>query len=259
MYIQSTYLDRHTCTASSITDDELDSLDFLQPRSLRHRRYLFDIIHRDCLDEVHRMWRTSVVCLSGGKKCKRHWFLLSLDFLPVLSSPVSVCSRRYDSHQYCCCCRQREREIDRRTILVCSDILLLLLETYPPQVLIKTRLDLAIRSREYSLQCYSRGNPLPRLLWSKEIDSNQTLEYFPSAKQCKTPCRIYTTQNRFVRELSSSLIRRQKHLRIFFLLRYQSTLFFQPLILDDIGTYVCRKTRMTVFSLLRSSSSRLSL
>ncbi|CAF0966327.1 unnamed protein product [Adineta steineri] len=89
-------------------------------------------------------------------------------------------------------------------------------ETYPPQVLIKTRIDKAILSKDYSLQCNSRGNPLPRLLWSKKLDINETFEYYPLSKQCQPSCRIYSVQH-----------------------KYQSTLFFQSLTLDDIGTYVC--------------------
>jgi hypothetical protein len=73
---------------------------------------------------------------------------------------------------------------------------LLFLETYSPQVLIKTRIDNAIVSKDYSLQCNSRGNPLPRLLWSKKTDRNETLEYYPLSKQCKIPCRIYSIQNK---------------------------------------------------------------
>ncbi|CAF4736185.1 unnamed protein product [Rotaria sp. Silwood1] len=89
-------------------------------------------------------------------------------------------------------------------------------ETYPPKVLIKTRLDKAILSKDYFLQCNSRGNPLPRLLWSKKNDKNDTLEYYPLSKQCKTSCRIYSIQH-----------------------KYQSILYFRPLILDDIGIYIC--------------------
>lgn len=48
-------------------------------------------------------------------------------------------------------------------------------------------------SNDYSVQCNVRGNPLPRLLWSK---NNQISEYYPSDKQCKTPCRIYSVQNK---------------------------------------------------------------
>jgi len=70
---------------------------------------------------------------------------------------------------------------------------LLLLETYSPQVIIKTRITKPILSNNYSLQCNTRGNPLPRLLWSK---NNQISEYYPSAKQCKTSCRIYSIQNK---------------------------------------------------------------
>ncbi|CAF1145491.1 unnamed protein product [Adineta ricciae] len=89
-------------------------------------------------------------------------------------------------------------------------------DPYSPQVLIKTRLDRAILSKDYSLQCNSRGNPLPQLLWSKKTDINETLEYYPLSKQCHRSCRIYSIQY-----------------------KYQSTLFFQSLTLDDIGTYVC--------------------
>ncbi|CAF1336322.1 unnamed protein product [Rotaria sordida] len=53
-------------------------------------------------------------------------------------------------------------------------------ETYAPQVIIKTQIDKPILLNDYSLQCNVRGNPLPRLLWSK---NNQTLEYYPTAKQ----------------------------------------------------------------------------
>ncbi|CAF2806786.1 unnamed protein product [Rotaria sp. Silwood2] len=89
-------------------------------------------------------------------------------------------------------------------------------ETYPPKVLIKTRLDKAILSKDYFLQCNSRGNPLPRLLWSKKNDKNDILEYYPLSKQCKTSCRIYSVQH-----------------------KYQSILYFRPLIFDDIGIYIC--------------------
>jgi hypothetical protein len=67
------------------------------------------------------------------------------------------------------------------------------LETYSPQVIIKTRIDRPILSNDYSLQCNARGNPLPRLLWTK---NNQTTEYYPSDEQCKTSCRIYSIQNK---------------------------------------------------------------
>ncbi len=67
------------------------------------------------------------------------------------------------------------------------------LETYSPQVIIKTRINKPVLSNNYSLQCNARGNPMPRLLWSK---NNQLLEYYPLAKQCKTPCRIYSIQNK---------------------------------------------------------------
>ena len=68
------------------------------------------------------------------------------------------------------------------------------LDPYSPQVLIKTRLDRAILSKDYSLQCNSRGNPLPQLLWSKKTDINETLEYYPLSKQCHRSCRIYSIQ-----------------------------------------------------------------
>lgn len=86
----------------------------------------------------------------------------------------------------------------KQTFLFLSDICLLFVETYPPQVLIKARPDRALISKEYSLQCNSRGNPLPRLFWSKQIDSNRTFEYFPASKQCLRPCPIYSIQNKFV-------------------------------------------------------------
>ncbi|UJR31474.1 hypothetical protein I4U23_018963 [Adineta vaga] len=89
-------------------------------------------------------------------------------------------------------------------------------DPYPPQVLIKTRLDKATLSKDYSIQCNSRGNPLPRLLWSKKTNISETFEYYPLSKQCQSSCRIYSIQY-----------------------KYQSTLFFQSLTLDDIGTYVC--------------------
>lgn len=72
--------------------------------------------------------------------------------------------------------------------------LFLFLETYAPQVVIKTRISKPIPSKNYSIQCNARGNPLPRLLWSK---NNQTLEYYPSIKQCKKFCRIYSIQNKY--------------------------------------------------------------
>ncbi|CAF3698673.1 unnamed protein product [Rotaria socialis] len=86
-------------------------------------------------------------------------------------------------------------------------------ETYPPKVVIKTSIDKATLSKDYFLQCNSRGNPLPRLLWSK---TNDTLEYYPLSKQCKTSCRIYSVQH-----------------------KYQSFLYFRSLTLDDIGIYIC--------------------
>ncbi|CAF1653920.1 unnamed protein product [Adineta ricciae] len=86
-------------------------------------------------------------------------------------------------------------------------------ETYSPQIIIKTRLDKPILLHDYSLQCNARGNPIPRLLWSK---NNQSSEYYPTAKQCKTPCRIYSIQN-----------------------KYQSTLYFQSLMNSDEGFYIC--------------------
>ena len=55
-------------------------------------------------------------------------------------------------------------------------------------------MDKPILSNSYSLQCNTRGNPLPRLNWSK---NNRTSEYYPSVKQCKTPCRIYSIQNKY--------------------------------------------------------------
>jgi hypothetical protein len=70
---------------------------------------------------------------------------------------------------------------------------LFVLDIYSPQVIIKTRMDKPILSNSYSLQCNARGNPLPRLNWSK---NNRTLEYYPSVKQCKTSCRIYSIQNK---------------------------------------------------------------
>ena len=69
---------------------------------------------------------------------------------------------------------------------------ILLIETYSPQVIIKSRIDKPVLFNDYSLQCNARGNPLPRLLWSKQ---NETLEFYPSAEQCKTSCRIYSIQN----------------------------------------------------------------
>ena len=48
-------------------------------------------------------------------------------------------------------------------------------------------------SHDYSLQCNARGNPLPRLLWSKV---NGSLDYFPAVKLCQKPCRIYSVQNK---------------------------------------------------------------
>lgn len=89
-------------------------------------------------------------------------------------------------------------------------------ETYSPQVLIKTRLDNPIVSKDYSLQCNSRGNPLPRLYWSKKSDQNQIIEYYPLSKQCQTKCRIYSIQN-----------------------KYQSILYFHSLNLKDSGIYTC--------------------
>ncbi|CAF0879133.1 unnamed protein product [Adineta steineri] len=89
-------------------------------------------------------------------------------------------------------------------------------ETYSPQVIIKTRVDKPFISNDYSLQCNARGNPIPRLLWSK---NNQSYEYYPTSKQCKTPCRIYSIQN-----------------------KYQSILYFQSLTNADSGVYVCRKS-----------------
>ncbi|CAF4015717.1 unnamed protein product [Rotaria sordida] len=86
-------------------------------------------------------------------------------------------------------------------------------ETYAPQVIIKTQIDKPILLNDYSLQCNVRGNPLPRLLWSK---NNQTLEYYPTAKQCKIPCRIYSIQN-----------------------EYESFLYFRTLSMDDSGIYMC--------------------
>ncbi|CAF0904543.1 unnamed protein product [Adineta steineri] len=86
-------------------------------------------------------------------------------------------------------------------------------ETYSPQVIIKTRVDKPFISNDYSLQCNARGNPIPRLLWSK---SNQSYGYYPTSKQCKTPCRIYSIQN-----------------------KYQSILYFQSLTNADSGVYVC--------------------
>jgi hypothetical protein len=69
----------------------------------------------------------------------------------------------------------------------------LFLETYSPQLIVKTRINKPFISHDYSLQCNARGNPLPRLLWSK---NNQMFEYYPSAKQCKSSCRIYSIQNK---------------------------------------------------------------
>ncbi|CAF3720803.1 unnamed protein product [Rotaria sp. Silwood1] len=86
-------------------------------------------------------------------------------------------------------------------------------ETYAPQVIIKTQFDKPILFNSYSLQCNVRGNPLPRLLWSKY---NQTLGYYPLDNQCKTSCRIYSIQN-----------------------EYESILHFQTLTIDDRGIYVC--------------------
>ncbi|UJR15206.1 hypothetical protein I4U23_002165 [Adineta vaga] len=86
-------------------------------------------------------------------------------------------------------------------------------ESYSPQVIIKTRLDKPILNHNYSLQCNVRGNPIPRLLWSK---NNHSSEYYPSEKQCKTPCRIYSIQT-----------------------KYQSILYFHSLIHTDDGIYIC--------------------
>ncbi|CAF2718857.1 unnamed protein product [Rotaria sp. Silwood2] len=86
-------------------------------------------------------------------------------------------------------------------------------ETYSPRVIIKTQIDKPVLENSYSLQCNVRGNPLPRLFWSKY---NQTLEYYPSTTQCKTSCRIYSNQN-----------------------EYESILYFQTLTIDDSGIYVC--------------------
>ena len=69
----------------------------------------------------------------------------------------------------------------------------LLLDTYSPQVIIKTQNDKPIVSNEYALQCNARGNPLPRLSWSK---TNPILEYYPSTIQCQRSCRIYYSENK---------------------------------------------------------------
>lgn len=75
------------------------------------------------------------------------------------------------------------------------------LDTYAPQVLIKTRITKPILRHNYSLQCNARGNPIPRLRWSK---NNQILEYYSSARQCKTSSRIYSIQNKYKNPTSLS-------------------------------------------------------
>ncbi|CAF3741406.1 unnamed protein product [Rotaria socialis] len=86
-------------------------------------------------------------------------------------------------------------------------------DTYSPQVIIKTQIDKPIELNSYSLQCNARGNPLPHLLWSR---NNQRSDYYPSMKDCKTLCRIYSIQNEYV-----------------------SILYFQALTSADSGIYVC--------------------
>lgn len=127
--------------------------------------------------------------------------------------------------------------IDRQLSYVLTYFSLFFSETYPPKVLIKTRIDKAILSKNYFLQCNSRGNPLPRLFWSKKNDKNDTFEYYPISKQCRTSCRIYSIQHKYVDIVS--LIIQSLYLIVY--LRYQSFLYFQSLKFDDIGIYYCRK------------------
>ena len=91
----------------------------------------------------------------------------------------------------------------------------LVLEAYSPQVIIKSRLDPPLLAEDYFLQCNARGNPLPRLYWTKE---NLQLEYLPNSKQCfSKSCRIYSIQS-----------------------KYQSTLYFHSISWADSGVYNCR-------------------
>ena len=83
--------------------------------------------------------------------------------------------------------------VEHERHFIVSFAFLVSLETYSPQVIVKTRVDRPIPSNDYALQCNTRGNPLPRLLWSKV---NGSLDYFPTVKLCQKPCRIYSVQNK---------------------------------------------------------------
>lgn len=120
------------------------------------------------------------------------------------------------------------RSIDELENLIscyCRLLLLLLLplETYSPQVIIKSRIDPPFLAEDYFLQCNARGNPLPRLYWTKQ---NQIIEYLPNTKQCLSKtCRIYSIQS-----------------------KYQSTLYFHSLTLTDSGVYTCRTFENRIYS-----------
>lgn len=74
-------------------------------------------------------------------------------------------------------------------------LILFLLETYAPQVIIKTRITKPILAQNYSLLCNARGNPIPRLRWSK---NNEKSEYYPSTQQCKIASRIFSVQHKYI-------------------------------------------------------------
>lgn len=169
--------------------------------------HLFDIDDVDCLDEVYSMLLCRRIRLLL-RRCIQKTAILTI----ILSASIYF----FFSLSPCLLLLWRllflSSSISNAFIhpIIIKNLLLLasiwelsiwiyfpFLETYSPQVLIKVRLDNAVISKDYSLQCNSRGNPLPRLLWSKRSsEDNQTLRYYPQSKQCQTPCRIYSTQNK---------------------------------------------------------------
>ena len=88
---------------------------------------------------------------------------------------------------------------------------LLLLDTYAPQVIIKTRMTKPILRQNYSLLCNARGNPIPRLRWSK---INEKLEYYPSTRQCKIVSRIFSVQHKYLNFTVHFLRHEMVHLQI---------------------------------------------